>query len=89
MMFRKNKQGKTLTEDVVCRNPLLGVRIQHLPDKVLGALRDARPWVAGEVDLPSQDGIEDAVLRFCIVGVTIVEAMRPRSWTICLLTLME
>ena len=44
---------------------MLGVRNEHLPDEVLGALRDARPWVAGEVDLPSQDGIEDAVLRFC------------------------
>jgi hypothetical protein len=62
---KKKKRKQTLTEDVVCRNPLLGVRVEHLPDEVLGALRDARPWVAGEVDLPPQDGVEDAVLRLC------------------------
>jgi hypothetical protein len=52
------------TEDIVGRNSLLGVRVEHLPDEVLGAGRDARPRVAGEVHLPPQDGIEDAVLRF-------------------------
>jgi len=50
------------TEDVVGRDSLLGVRGEHLLDEVLGARRNAWPRVAGEVDLPPQDGVEDAVL---------------------------
>ena len=50
------------TEDVVGRDPLLGVRGEHLLDEVLGARRNAWPRIAGEVDLPPQDGVEDAVL---------------------------
>jgi hypothetical protein len=50
------------TEDVVGRDPLLGVSGEHLLDEVLGARRNAWPRVAGEVDLPPQDGVEDAVL---------------------------
>jgi hypothetical protein len=63
----------------VCRNPLLGVRVEHLPDEVLCAMRNARPRVAGEVNLPSQDGVEDTVLRFC-VGIMMIQAMRASKF---------
>ncbi|BAS94669.1 Os05g0491800 [Oryza sativa Japonica Group] len=57
-----------MIEHVICRNPLLGVRMEHPPDKVLGAMRDARPWLAAEVDMPSQDGVEDAQQLACPEG---------------------
>ena len=68
-----------LTEDVIRRDPPLGIGGEHLPDEVLCAAGDPRPRLAGEVDLPPQDGVEDAVLRLCprqINSLCSAQAMR-------------
>jgi hypothetical protein len=54
-----------LTKDLERRKSLLGVDVEHLLDKILGSRRDFGPRIAGEVNLPTQDGGEDAILILC------------------------
>jgi hypothetical protein len=54
-----------LTKDLERRKSLLGVDVEHLLDKILGPRRDFGPRLAREVNLPTQDGGEDAILILC------------------------